>query len=69
MSCSPIRPRLLGLSDSARYLGNVSPWVVRKLMDTGVISRVRLTLPGEVDIRRLLFDVRDLDALIEKAKA
>jgi len=69
MSCPPIHPRLLGLSDSARYLGNVSPWVVRQLMDTGVISPVRPTLPGEVSIRRLLFDVRDLDALIERAKA
>jgi len=62
--------RLLDVDGAALYLG-VSAWTIRDLFAAGRLARV--TLPyadtdprGEV--RRLLFDVRDLDALIDRAK-
>lgn len=52
--------RLLGLTETATYLG-VSPWTVRSLQWQGRLPRVDLG-------RRLLFDLRDLDALVDTAK-
>jgi len=60
-------PRLLDLDNAARYLG-VSAWVVRDLEHAGRLQRVRLRL-GKRDVRRVLYDVADLDALVERAKA
>jgi hypothetical protein len=51
---------LLSLADTAAYLG-MTPWSVRTLVGNGVLPVVRLT-------RRLLFDQRDLDKLIERSK-
>lgn len=63
-------PRLLDLKTAARYLGGISPWTVRGLVAKGDITPVRLPSvkhPGEAG-RRLLFDVRDLDALVDRWK-
>jgi len=68
-SCPPgvPLPRLLSLKDGARYMG-VSPWVVRQFMDSGALPRVRLTLPGGAEIRKVLLDVRDLDQLVDRSR-
>ena len=63
---APITPRLLDLVSAAAYL-HVSPWVVRDLEHAGKLRRVRLDL-GKRDVRKLLYDLRDLDALVESAK-
>jgi len=52
--------RLLTLPDVASYL-SMSPWTVRTLVDNGTLPVVKLT-------RRLLFDQRDVDRLIEHSK-
>jgi Helix-turn-helix domain len=52
--------RLLSLADTASYLG-MTPWSVRTLVSNGTLPVVKLT-------RRLLFDQRDLDKLIERSK-
>jgi Helix-turn-helix domain len=52
--------RLLSLADTAAYLG-MTPWSVRTLVDNGTLPVVKLT-------RRLLFDQRDVDRLIERSK-
>jgi hypothetical protein len=54
--------RLWGLQEAAAYLG-VSPWSVRELVWRGDLLTVRLPR-----VRRLLFDVRDLAALVERSK-
>jgi hypothetical protein len=64
---SALAPRLLDVDGSARYLG-VSPWTVRDLHASGRLPRVRLPLAGDKECRRLLFDVLDLDQLIEVSK-
>ena len=60
--------RLFDLGATAIYLG-VSGWTVRDLEASGVLKRVRIPLPRGGEIRKVLFDVRDLDALVEKWKA
>ena len=52
--------RLLTLPEASEYLG-LSPWTVRELTYKGTLPVVRLT-------RKLLFDLRDLERLIETAK-
>ena len=64
----PIPPRLLSLEDAATYLG-VSPWTVRDLEHAGTLTRVRIPLPRQGELRKLLFDRADLDRLIEAWKA
>jgi excisionase family DNA binding protein len=54
--------RLCGLHEAAAYLA-VSPWTLRELVWAGQLRRVRLPR-----VRRLLFDRRDLDALIDTSK-
>jgi hypothetical protein len=66
----PIPRRLLDLDGAATYL-SVSTWTLRDWVSAGVVGRVRL--PGGAGNRdgtlaRLLFDVRDLDRLIELGK-
>ena len=53
-------PRLFSLNRSAEYLG-VSYWTVRDYIFRGELPSVKLG-------RRVLIDVRDLDALIAKYK-
>jgi hypothetical protein len=56
----------VALEVAASYLA-VSPDVVRDLEHAGKLRRVRLDLGGR-DVRRVLYDVRDLDALVEGMK-
>jgi hypothetical protein len=64
----PLPARLLELAAAAAYLG-VSPWTVRDLEAAGTIKRVRIPLPYGRELRKLLFDKRDLDRLIEAWKS
>ncbi len=59
--------RLLSLEQVAHYLG-VSTWTVRDLEWKGVLPRVRLPNGEGGEIRKLLFDVRDLDGLVDRSK-
>lgn len=59
-AASDQRSRLLTLEDAAAYLA-VSVWTVRDLVWKGRLPVVRFT-------RRLHFDRRDLDRLIDQAK-
>ena len=63
----PITPRLLDLSAAGAYLG-LSPWTVRSLEGTGTLARVRIPMPNNGELRKLLFDRTDLDELIERWK-
>ena len=63
----PITPRLLDLSAAAAYLG-LSVWTVRDLEGTGTLARVRIPMPNNGELRKLLFDRTDLDELIERWK-
>jgi hypothetical protein len=63
----PAPRRLLDLAATATYLG-LAPWTVRELEWRGVLRRVRVPLPNGGEVRKLLFDVRDLDALIDRWK-
>ena len=63
-------PRLLDANTAARYLG-VSYWTLRDWCTAGLIPAVVLPAlrPREGDrpkgrLRRLLFDLRDLDAFV-----
>ncbi len=60
-------PRLLDLEGAAKYLG-VSEWTVRSLEWEGVLPRVRIPNGKGGEIRKLLFDVRDLDRLVDRSK-
>ncbi len=63
LAVTAIEPRLLDLEATAVYLG-VSPWTVRDLEAAGVLPRVRIPLPNNGELRKLLFDREDLDRLI-----
>jgi hypothetical protein len=67
VTTSALAPRLLDLEGTAVYL-SVSTWTCRDLEAAQVIRRVRIPLPRGGEVRRVLFDVRDLDALIERWK-
>ncbi len=63
----PLTPRLLDLPASAGYL-SVSVWTVRSLESAGILTRVRVPLPNQGELRKLLFDKVDLDRLIASWK-
>lgn len=63
LAVEAIAPRLLDLASAARYLG-VSPWTVRDLVANGTLPRVRVPLPNNGELRKLLFDREDLDRCI-----
>ena len=69
-----MNPRLLDVKAAAAYLGSISHWTVRAYVEKGDLVPVRLpSLSRNVNAtgegsRRLLFDVRDLDAFAERAK-
>ncbi len=67
LSVAPIEPRLLDLPGSAAYL-SVSGWTVRELEAAGILRRVRVPASGSRDLRKILFDREDLDALIASWK-
>ena len=59
--------RLLGLRGTASYLG-VSVWTVRTLEEQGLLRRVRVPLAEHGELRKLLYDIHDLDDLIARWK-
>jgi hypothetical protein len=63
----PPEARLLDVEGAAAYLA-ISSWTLRDLHAAGRLPRVRLALAGDRECRRLLFDVHDLDQLIEASK-
>jgi hypothetical protein len=56
---------LLDVGGAARYL-SVAEDTIRELDARGALRRVRLPGAGDRDLKRVLFDVRDLDALVER---
>lgn len=70
-----VSPRCLDRDESGVYLGT-SPDQVDRLIDAGVLKIVRLPVERSRDTghgrpglnRRVLIDIRDLDALIEASK-
>jgi hypothetical protein len=62
-----IAPRLLDLRAAAQYLA-VSPWTIRDLEAAGTLRRVRVPLAGHAELRRVLFDRLELDALVDRWK-
>jgi hypothetical protein len=64
---APLTPRLLDVGGAARYL-SVAEDTIRDLDARGALRRIRLPGAGDRDLKRVLFDVRDLDALIERVK-
>lgn len=69
--CPPETRRLLDLAAASTYLGGVSTWTLRTMIRGGALPVVRLSIPtggrGR-PLARLLLDVRDLDALVERSK-
>jgi len=63
----PLTPRLLDLHSTAAYLG-VSEWTVRDLEAGGLLQRIRIPLPNQGELRKLVFDRTDLDQLIQSWK-
>lgn len=59
--------RLFDVNEAGTYLG-VSGWSVRDMIAAGILSKVTLPLRDKVTLRRVLLDVRDLDALIAQGK-
>ena len=60
-------PRLLSQEGVAHYLG-ISVWTVREWEEADILRRVEITLPNSKTFQRALYDVRDLDALIDQWK-
>jgi hypothetical protein len=58
-------PRLMDLEAAARYLGGISVWTVRDLIDAGTLHRVVIPV-GQREVRRILLDRVQLDELIER---
>jgi hypothetical protein len=47
---------------------HIGEWSFRQLVYAGLVKRVRVPAPGQGEVRRLLVDRADLDALIEQWK-
>jgi hypothetical protein len=65
-----LQTRLLDLHQAAAYLG-ISYWTARDLVNAGTIPTVRIPSVRAGDgrpIRRILVDIRDLDAFINGNK-
>lgn len=64
-----LQPRLLDLHGGSVYTG-IPVWSLRRLAWSGAIAVVKLPCPGRpgAAMRRIWFDRRDLDALIEQSK-
>lgn len=59
--------RLLDVREAAAYL-SVSTWTIRDLIGNGTLRRVRIQLPNNGELRRLLVDREDLDRLVAQWK-
>jgi excisionase family DNA binding protein len=64
---SAVGARLFTVSAAAAYLG-VSAWTVRDLIASGALTRVRIPVASGGELRKVLVDRHDLDALIESWK-
>jgi hypothetical protein len=65
-----LAPRLLDVKAAAAYLGGISTWTLRTLVENKHLVPVRLPAcrrKGE-NGRRLLFDRADLDAFIDSRR-
>jgi hypothetical protein len=63
--------RLLDLAAASTYLGGVSIWSLREWVRAGALPVVRLVIPRPgrgAPFRRVLFDLVDLAALVERSK-
>jgi excisionase family DNA binding protein len=58
--------RLLDIEGASKYM-SVSVWTIRDLIASGTLKRVMIPLGGR-DVRRVLLDRRDIDALIDRVK-
>jgi Helix-turn-helix domain len=67
VSLAPLHPRVLDLHGAAAYLG-LRERKLRELARSGILPRVRIPLPHDGEVRKLLFDRVDLDRLIEAWK-
>lgn len=57
---NPVRKRLLSIKEAGEYLGR-SIWAIRELQYKGILPYVRFD-------RRIYFDIRDLDEVIDRHK-
>lgn len=66
----PMKPRLLDAKDAASYLG-ISETRVREFVKYGKLRTVALPHPFKVarDTRKILIELSELDAFIERYKA
>jgi hypothetical protein len=64
--CPDLGPRLVDIRTAAKYL-SIFTWSIRDLESAGALRRIRLPLASK-DMRKLLFDRRDLDRLVDTAK-
>lgn len=62
-----LSPRLLDLRGASAYL-SVRRRVISDLCVAGLLPRVRLVLPDGREMRKVLIDRGDLDALVERWK-
>jgi len=62
-----LSPRLLDLRGASSYL-SVRRRVISDLCVAGVLPRVRLVLPDGREMRKVLIDKLDLDALVDRWK-
>lgn len=56
---SPHEDPLFSISDSARYLGGISPWTVRSYITRGLLVRSKVggrTFVRESELRRIIHD-------------
>jgi predicted DNA-binding transcriptional regulator AlpA len=61
-----VKPRLLDVPEAAVYLG-LPESAIYDFATRGILRRVRIPLDGR-DLRKLLFDKSDIDALIDRWK-
>lgn len=64
-----VAPRLLDVPAAGVYLGGLKPRTVWGLIAKGTLRRVHIPLPNGGELRRVLVDRQELDALIERGKA
>ncbi len=62
-----VPPRVLSLRDAARYLG-MSQWTIRDMEHSSLLPRIRVPLPNNGELRKLLFAREDLDQAVEAWK-
>ncbi len=62
-----VPPRVLSLRDAARYLG-MSQWTIRDMEHSSLLPRIRVPLPNNGELRKLLFAREDLDRAVEAWK-